>query len=118
LSGTLNLTNTIIANHAIGISNTAGIVYEDYNLFFNALTNTVGVIADGAHSLIGDPRFVDPLHGDYHLQIGSAAIDHGVDAGIYTDLDGNPRPIGLGFDIGAYEYQKSIFYLWLPLIRK
>jgi fibronectin-binding autotransporter adhesin len=117
LSSTLNLTNTIITNHAIGISNTAGIVYEDYNLFFNIVTNTVGVITDGGHSLIGDPKFVDPFHGDYHLQFGSAAIDRGVDAGIYTDLDGNLRPVGLGFDIGAYEYQGG-HYLWLPLIRK
>jgi fibronectin-binding autotransporter adhesin len=116
LSGTLNLTNTLIANHAIGISNTAGMVYEDYNLFFNVITNTVDVTS-GGHSLIGDPRFVDPPHGDYHLQFSSAAIDHGVDAGVTTDLDGNPRPIGLGFDIGAYEYQ-NIRYLWLPVIRK
>jgi hypothetical protein len=116
LSGTLHLTDTIIANHAIGISNTGGIVNEDYNLFFNTVTNTIGVTS-GGHSLIGDPKFVDPLNGDYHLQFGSAAIDHGVDTGVTTDLDGNPRPHGVGFDIGAYEYQSG-HYLWLPLIRK
>ncbi len=66
---------------------------------------------------VGDPCFVDPAHDDYHLAFGSAAIDRGIDAGIYGDLDGHPRPIGLGFDIGAYEYQ-SIRYLWLPVIRR
>jgi hypothetical protein len=71
----------------------------------------------GGHSLIGDPKFVDPLIDDYHLQFGSASIDHGVDAGVYTDLDGHPRPKGIGFDLGAYEYQ-NIRYLWLPVIRK
>ncbi|CAG1006663.1 hypothetical protein ANAEL_03444 [Anaerolineales bacterium] len=116
LSGTLHLTNTVIASHAIAISNTGGIVYEDYNLFFNSLTNTIGVTS-GGHSLIGDPQFVDPLHGDYHLRLGSAAIDHGTDAGVYTDLDGNPRPIGPGFDIGAYEYATT-FYTYLPLVFK
>jgi fibronectin-binding autotransporter adhesin len=101
--GTHYLTNTIITNHAIAISNTNGTVFEDYNLFFGNITNTIGVIT-GVHSLIGDPRFVDPLHGDYHLQFGSVAIDHGSDAGVTTDLDGNPRPVGSDYDIGAYEF--------------
>jgi fibronectin-binding autotransporter adhesin len=116
LTDTLYLTNTIITSHTIAISNTGGMVYEDYNLFFNTVTDTIDV-TNGGHSLIGDPKFVDPLNGNYHLQFGSAAIDHGVDAGVYTDLDGHLRPIGLGFDIGAYEYQSG-HYLWLPLIRK
>ncbi len=116
LSGTLNLTDTIVANHIVAISNTGGIVYEDYNLFFNTATNAIGV-ASGGHSLIGDPKFVDPLTGEYRLQFGSAAIDHGTNAGVYTDLDGQPRPVGAGFDIGAYEYQ-SIKVLYLPLIYK
>ena len=114
LGGTLNLTNTIIANYAIGISNTGSIVYEDYNLFFNNITNTVGVTSSG-HSLVGDPKFVAPLNDDYHLQFGSAAIDHGVDAGVYTDLDGELRPMGVGFDIGAYEYA-AMTHTYLPLI--
>jgi predicted outer membrane repeat protein len=117
LSGTLNITNTIITNHAIAIGNTGGTVYEDYNLFFGNVTNTLGV-TNGGHSLIGDPRFVDPADGDYHLRLSSPAIDHGVDAGVTTDLDGHPRPIGAGFDIGAYEYQGAITHVFLPLMRK
>jgi hypothetical protein len=115
-TGTLGITNTIIASHTIGISNTGGTVYEDCNLFFGNIANTVGVTS-GGHSLVGDPMFIDPLNGDSHLQFGSAAIDRGVNAGVYTDLDGNPRPVGAGFDIGAYEYQ-LIKVLYLPLIRK
>jgi predicted outer membrane repeat protein len=116
VTGSVQVTNTIIASHTIAISNTGGTVYEDYNLFFSTVTDTIGVTS-GGHSLVGDPKFVAPSNGNYHLQFGSAAIDHGVDAGVYTDLDGNPRPVGLGLDIGAYEY-RNIRYLWLPLIRK
>jgi hypothetical protein len=45
---------------------------------------------------------------DYRLQYDSPAIDAGysVDAP-KTDFEGNPRPCGLGIDIGAYELQAS-----------
>jgi predicted outer membrane repeat protein len=108
VSSTLGITDTIIANHAVAISNTNGAIYEDYNHIFNTITNTVGMTS-GGHSLIGDPKFADPLNGDYHLQLGSAAIDHSIDAGVYTDLDGNPRPKNLGFDIGAMNIRSASF---------
>jgi hypothetical protein len=43
---------------------------------------------------------------DFHLKTGSPALDAGTatDAPSY-DVDGNPRPVGAGFDIGAYESQ-------------
>jgi len=40
---------------------------------------------------------------DYHLQPGSPCVDAGTDAGVYDDLDGQVRPQGNGFDMGAYE---------------
>ena len=57
--------------------------------------------------------FVDPAGGDYHIGPGSAAIDAGVDAGVLTDIDGDPRPIGPSFDIGADEAWRWVF---LPLV--
>lgn len=110
----INITNTVITSHTKAIERWSGFITEDYNLFYN---NTTLGFTKGAHSLIGDPRFVDPAHDDYHLAFGSAAIDRGVDAGVYTDLDGHARPIGPGFDIGAYEYQLAN-YIYLPLIQK
>ncbi len=51
-----------------------------------------------------NPLFVNEASGDYHLQISSPCIDKGADMGVTNDYDGNSRPLGLGYDIGAYEY--------------
>lgn len=47
---------------------------------------------------------------------GSAAIDAGTDIGVTTDVDGDVRPHGNGFDIGYDESTLRLIYL--PLIRK
>lgn len=62
-----------------------------------------GFVGDGTN-LSADPLFVDAAAGDYSLSPGSPCIDAGVPTGLATDLLGNPRPNGLGIDIGAYEY--------------
>jgi len=49
-----------------------------------------------------DPLFVG--EGDFHLTADSPCIDAGIDVGVYTDIDGDVRPYGAGFDIGADEY--------------
>lgn len=41
---------------------------------------------------------------DFRLKTGSPAINKGVNAGISTDLDGKPRPVGLP-DLGCFEKQ-------------
>lgn len=58
---------------------------------------------------VTDPLFVDPGHGDYHLQPGSLAVDF-TDCCTSVDLDGRNRGKALyraatRFDIGAYELQ-------------
>jgi len=51
------------------------------------------------------PGFVQPDSEDLHLISGSDCIDHGTSINASNeDYDGNSRPIGLGYDIGAYEY--------------
>ena len=59
------------------------------------------------HNLWGtsDPRFVNAAAGDFHLQLGSPAIDIGAAISIVpTDLAAFPRPYGAAHDIGAYEW--------------
>jgi hypothetical protein len=48
------------------------------------------------------PGFVDETHRDYHLAAGSPARD-AVDTGPATDYEGDTRPQGSGYDIGADE---------------
>jgi hypothetical protein len=63
-------------------------------------------------AIVGDPRFVDPAAGDYHLRPGSVLIDSGQPGADVSgvDLDGAQRGVdgdGTGggrIDVGAYEY--------------
>jgi len=57
------------------------------------------------HSVLGNPLFVNPATGDFHLQATSPAINSGFNPGNLNprDFDGNPRPLGTNFDIGAFE---------------
>jgi len=50
------------------------------------------------------PRFVDEPGLDYHLLPDSPCIDSGTDSGIDIDYEGDPRPVGAGYDMGADEY--------------
>jgi hypothetical protein len=52
----------------------------------------------------GDPLFVDAAAGGFSLGNFSPCIDGGdPDSKLATDFDGNPRPLGAGTDVGAYE---------------
>ncbi len=58
-----------------------------------------------AHSFLAVPadHFVSP-GVDFHLLASSPAVDAGTSANApVTDIDGTPRPIGGGVDVGAYE---------------
>jgi len=112
--GVLTMTNTLVASATWGIHNATPVsatVTADHTLFYNTPNHSSGVIS--TDEISGDPRFIDPAGGDYHLGTGSAAIDVGVDAGVTTDIDGDPRPIGLLPDIGADEWKLN---LYLPLV--
>ncbi|MGH9702401.1 MAG: choice-of-anchor Q domain-containing protein [Candidatus Acidiferrales bacterium] len=80
-----------------------GAADEDYNLFFST-QGSVG-FTPGAHSKNANPAFVNPAGHDYHLSLTSPAIDAGFTIPfINADFDGNPRPLGPAFDLGAFEF--------------
>lgn len=96
------ITNAFVGKEAVG----GGDVIINYtSTLRNNVTNLE--VSDG-----GTPTFngLDTLSGDpllnatYHLQVGSPAINTGVDSGVATDIDGDSRPKGSGYDIGADEF--------------
>ena len=51
---------------------------EDYNLYFGGITQ----FTRGAHSLVADPGFLDPIAGNLRLRPSSRAVDAGVELGL------------------------------------
>ena len=92
--------NTVVTNNIIALNDEEGItgnaignstISNNLFLFKHDWQQPVG-----ADYVIGDPLFVDPANGDFHLQEDSPAIDNGLDMGLpYA---------GSVPDIGAYEY--------------
>lgn len=99
--GTATLTNLIVSGHTTAGLSGSGITANTTLFYDNGTNCTGGAVCNS--SLSGDPAFVDPASGDYHITVGSQAMDAGVDAGVDDDLDGHYRPYNLGPDIGADE---------------
>lgn len=106
-TSTVALTNTIL------VSNTVGITVEQHS---TAELNTTlwgsGVWANTARSggkgaivtrndVAGDPSFLDPDAGNYHIGTTSAARNKGVAVDVKTDIDGEPLLFKQDVDMGA-----------------
>jgi hypothetical protein len=118
LVGTVIMSNTIMFSHTVGLTVTAGPSSSDSRAVLDGtLWDGGGVLAGGDGDLvvvnaphIGDPAFAAD---GYHLGPESAAIDVGADAGVSADIDGQGRPAGPGYDLGADEFWYSAY---LPLV--
>ena len=121
ISSTVALTNTILVSHTVGITVTAGNTATLEATLWGSDTwandtdwGGAGTVITSNVNIWGDPAFVDPDAGDYHIGPRSAAVDRGVDAGVTGDMDGERRPARRGYDIGADELPSE--YIYLPLV--
>lgn len=114
---TVALINTILVSHTVGISVTGGNTVTVNSILWHGTPITVSqattatVTVQNQHQ--GDPLFAAD---GYHLMAGSAAIDKGVDAGVTTDIDGDPRDATP--DLGADERGIAGGKVYLPVIMK
>jgi parallel beta-helix repeat protein len=94
---------------------------SDYNVVVSRFTSDGAFLSlaqwqtqsgQDLHSLVAIAAnlFVNPSVGDYHLLPTSPARDAGTAMlAPAFDLDGNARPLGTAFDIGAYEFGAAEF---------
>lgn len=118
---TVWLTNTIIVSHTVGISVASGnTVTLNSTLWHDntAISGGAGLISH-RNDYVGDPAFLDPDGGDYHIGPGSAALDQGVATDVMLDIDHEPRSYQAP-DLGADEYwpPSALKPLYLPLIMR
>jgi parallel beta-helix repeat protein len=123
-SATVMLTNTILVSHSVGISAAGGTTAVVNGVLWHSTPVTVSqsptatVMVQNQHT--GAPDF---MADGYRLGPWSAAIDAGIDAGVLTDVDGDPRPVDgdlsgvAAMDLGADEAQWQS-RLYLPLVMR
>jgi hypothetical protein len=112
--GAARLENSIVAYHGTGLG---GANAEAHQTLFHNVSIPCRPGASCVSNMFGDPKFVDRLHGDYHIQRDSAAVDQGYGVEVPVDMDGEARPIGSASDIGADEVDTEQT-LYLPLIAR
>ena len=104
------LANNIVVSHNVGITATAGtsLVVSNTLLWGNGSDPI-----RGTGFITQAPLFVAPASRDYHLLPDSPAVDAGLDVGVLTDVDGDPRLSGP--DVGADEVVQKVY---LPLVMR
>ncbi len=106
----VTIKNTIFYKEHYAISadsDTSGLTFDPSNVIFSCSSNGALSSTAAAQAKSFDPQFVSAT--DFHLKNTSPCIDAGVTvSGVTKDADNNPRPSGIGFDIGPYEFQSAV----------
>ncbi len=124
LPARLVMTNNIVGGHAEGVRLVSGSASTEGTLWgtgdWDNTTDWTGAVDTGTVNLWGDPLFVNPAAGDYHISASSPARDAGVVVSITDDVDNESRPHPETdlYDIGADEYHLDDLKVFLPLVVK
>ena len=108
-----NAPNGIAAADSVALSLTNCIVWSNAGGQVSAGYVVAYCDVQGGYPGIGnvdaEPAFRDPAAGDFHLTIDSTGtvVDAGTDAGLTNDCVFRERPLGFGFDMGAFEYNSA-----------
>jgi len=111
----LQLINNLFSEHSMAVRVPPGssAALSGTLFYMNSVANTGG---GGTITSVSAITGLDPLlDGGAHLMRGSPAIDAGVHSSLITDIDGDPRPYGAGYDIGADEWVPPR-QVYLPLV--
>ena len=101
-----NVSNCVFKNNII-IGGLADVHPENalWEADYNAWSRTSEPVPGVLHGA-NDVNTADlGLNRNFHPMPGSRVIDTGENVGVFDDFDGNSRPYGPSYDIGAYEYQ-------------
>ncbi|MBA3534879.1 MAG: right-handed parallel beta-helix repeat-containing protein, partial [Ardenticatenales bacterium] len=101
------MSNSIVASHQVGVALAAGNTIDSKaTIWYNNMSKTVGTgtLTTSVADVVGNPAFVDANAYDYHILKASVALDAGISSDLTLDVDGQPRPGGEGYDVGADEY--------------
>lgn len=104
-TGTVSVKNSIAYGESSDVSTKPGTHALDLSYSDFRSSHSSGYVDQGGN-VLAPPVFVDPGSGNYREAETSPTIDAGTNdpALTVTDLDGNPRVLGSGPDMGAYEY--------------
>jgi len=110
----IGMVNNIITGHPVGIHAVQDSKLGIYSTLWGEGASENGINLEGTGTIthvtdiVGNPAFVNPANGDYHISSNSAAKNAGEVSGISTDIDGDLRPNGGAYDIGADEFVNNL----------